>query len=486
VDVEIAAAMKRPIIGRTQVPSDTIRLMADVVVVGGGAAGCVVAALLAGRGRSVLLLEAGPDRRADLPDELHNGWTIEREPFDWGYKSEPDSVHEPRPVRRKKLLGGTSWLTRFTPRGSPADYDDWARFGVDGWAFRDVLPYFIRLEHDLDYGHEAWHGDSGPLPSVRYLDHEYHPTTKAAIRAVRELGHPWVDDVNRPGAVGVGRMPMNTRDGRRVTTLDAYLADPPTSLGIRANSLVDRVLFDGTCAKGVRLADGTEIEAGAVVLSAGVYGSPPILLRSGIGPQGQLVDLPEVGENLADHPGVLVGLGYSGPAADPVLHVIASFHSSETPIDQAPDLMFWIADPHGEPAEFGIEVLLMKPRSRGYVRLRSADPHDAPLIRLPNLEDPADVPRLMEGYRQALRVAKLPQPGDVELEARIRAEAYSVPHVVGTCALGAVVDAEARVHGTDHLWVVDASIIPDALSGFTHIPTVMLAERLSESLAALI
>jgi choline dehydrogenase len=140
----------------------------------------------------------------------------------------------------------------------------------------------------------------------------------------------------------------------------------------------------------------------------------------------------------------------------------------------------------GEPAEFGIEVLLMKPRSRGYVRLRSADPHDAPLIRLPNLEDPADVPRLMEGYRQALRVAKLPQPGDVELEARIRAEAYSVPHVVGTCALGAVVDAEARVHGTDHLWVVDASIVPDALSGFTHIPTVMLAERLSESLAALI
>jgi NAD(P)-binding Rossmann-like domain len=106
VDVETAAAMKRPIIGRTHVPSGTIRLMADVVVVGGGAAGCVVAALLAGRGRSVLLLEAGPDRRADLPDELHNGWTIEREPFDWGYKSEPDSVHEPRPCGGRSCLGG--------------------------------------------------------------------------------------------------------------------------------------------------------------------------------------------------------------------------------------------------------------------------------------------------------------------------------------------------------------------------------------------
>jgi choline dehydrogenase len=460
--------------------------MADVVVVGGGAAGCVVAARLAGRGRSVLLLEAGPDRRADLPEELRDGWTIERGPFDWGLESEPDATHGPRPVRRKQLLGGTSWLTRFTPRGSPADYDSWAVFGVDGWAFGEVLPYFIRLENDLDYGHEAWHGDSGPLPSVRYLDREYHPATQAVIGAAQELGHPWVEDHNRPGAVGIGRMPMNSRAGRRVTTLDAYLADPPAGLTIRADSLVDRVLFDGVSATGVRLADGTEFDAGAVVLSAGVYGSPPILLRSGVGPRGQVADLAGVGENLADHPGVLVELNYSGPAADPVLHAIASFRSSQTPIDQAPDLMFWIADPEGEPAEFGIEVLLMKPRSRGSVRLRSADPHDAPLIRLPNLQDPADMPRLMEGYRQALRVARLPQPGDAELEAAIRAGAYSVPHVVGTCALGAVVDAGARVHGTDHLWVVDASIIPDALSGFTHIPTVMLAERLSDKIATLI
>jgi choline dehydrogenase-like flavoprotein len=460
--------------------------VADVVVVGGGAAGCVVAARLAGRGRSVLLLEAGPDRRADLPEELRNGWTIERGPFDWGFESEPDAGHGPRPVRRKKLLGGTSWLTRFTPRGCPADYDSWAVSGVDGWAFGEVLPYFIRLENDLDYGHEAWHGDSGPLPSVRYLDREYHPATQAVIGAAQELGHPWVEDHNRPGAVGIGRMPMNTRAGRRVTTLDAYLADPPAGLTIRADSLVDRVLFDGASARGVRLADGTEVDAGAVVLCAGVFGSPPILLRSGVGPRGQVVDLAGVGDNLADHPGVLVEFDYSGPAADPVLHAIATFHSSQTPVDQAPDLLFWIADPDGEPAEFGIEVLLMRPRSRGSVRLRSADPHDAPLIRLPNLQDPADMPRLMEGYRQALRVARLPQPGDAELEGTIRAGAYSVPHVVGTCALGAVVDAGARVHGTDHLWVADASIIPDALSGFTHIPTVMLAERLSDQIAAMI
>jgi choline dehydrogenase len=148
--------------------------------------------------------------------------------------------------------------------------------------------------------------------------------------------------------------------------------------------------------------------------------------------------------------------------------------------------MFWISDPAGAPAEFGVEVLLMKPRSRGSVRLRSTDPNDAPLIRLPNLEDPNDVSRLMDGYREALRVAKLPQPGDAELESKIRAEASSVPHVVGTCALGTVVDAEARVYGTERLWVVDASIIPDALSGFTHIPTVMLAERLSEKISTLV
>jgi choline dehydrogenase-like flavoprotein len=137
----------------------------EVVVVGGGAAGCVVAARLAeSTSRSVVLLEAGPDRRADTPLELRNGWTIEVDPFEWGYESQPHSSGAIRPVRRKKLLGGTSWLTRFTPRGSPADYDGWEALGNPGWRFDEVLPYFIRLEQDTDFGHEPWHGDGGPIP----------------------------------------------------------------------------------------------------------------------------------------------------------------------------------------------------------------------------------------------------------------------------------------------------------------------------------
>jgi choline dehydrogenase-like flavoprotein len=483
----------------------------EVVVVGGGAAGCVVAARLAeSTSRSVVLLEAGPDRRADTPLELRNGWTIEVDPFEWGYESQPHSSAAIRPVRRKKLLGGTSWLTRFTPRGSPADYDGWEALGNPGWSFDEVLPYFIRLEEDTDFGHEPWHGDGGPIPSTRYLDLDHTEVAAAAVDALAATGFPAVEDHNRPGAVGAGRMPMNTRDGVRVTTVDAYLPSGRTlpNLTIRGDSGVGSVVFDGTHAVGVRLVDGAVIEAGWVVLCGGTYGSPPILMRSGVGSAAHLrevgltvtVDLPGVGANLADHPQVVVDCGYTGAArAAPVLHSIATFHSAGRSTRETPDLMLWLADPE-EDASFAIEVLLLRPRSRGTVRLRSADPTDPPIIELPHLSDPADAERLAEGYRRALAVANRPElrrlctgPAPAEpddLDALIRAEEYSIPHVVGTCAMGprpedgAVVDVFGGVHGTERLSVVDASIMPDVPSGFTHVPTIMIAERLSEHLAS--
>jgi choline dehydrogenase-like flavoprotein len=491
----------------------------DAVVVGGGAAGCVVAARLAESGsRSVLLVEAGPDLRADTPDEIRDGWQITRD-FDWGYTSEPNPRGDVQNLWRNKLVGGTSWVTRFAPRGSPADYDEWAALGNTGWGFEDVLPYFRRLETDADFGHESWHGDRGPMPVRRYLDLEYTELGAAGLRALEEVGFPSVEDHNRPGAVGAGRMPMTSRGGGRVTTADAYLpvGATPANLTIRPEMHVAEVGFEGNRATGVRLLDGEVIEASWVVLCAGVYGSPPILMRSGIGPPDHLrsvdvpvrVDLPGVGANLADHPTVGLDCGYRGQArTDPILHFIATFHSSTTPSDAAPDLMLWSSDPAGPaegPASFEIEVVLLRPRSRGRVQLRSADPADSPHVELPALGDPFDVERLGEGYQRGLEVANNsqirrhcadPPPaeprGADELLELVRAEGYSLPHVVGTCAMGprpeagAVVNTSGQVHGTHGLSVVDASIMPDVPSGFTHLPTIMIAERLSKQIASLL
>jgi choline dehydrogenase len=192
---------------------------------------------------------------------------------------------------------------------------------------------------------------------------------------------------------------------------------------------------------------------------------------------------------------VYVDFGYRDAGRnEPALHTIATFHSSGRPSEETPDLMLWLADPIEEDREFGAEVVLLRPRSRGSIRLRSSDPRDPPLIELPNLSDPVDVERLAEGYRRAVEVATQvalrrycsgPEPVEPkDLEALIRTELFSVPHTVGTCAMGSVVDASGSVFGVECLSVVDASIMPDVPSGFTHIPTIMIAERLSEQIAS--
>jgi choline dehydrogenase-like flavoprotein len=487
----------------------------DVVVVGGGAAGCVVAARLAeSRSRSVLLLEAGPDLRSDLPEGLRDGWRLGGQP-DWGYASDPDVRGRVEDLRRGKLLGGTSWLTRFAVRGSPCDYDEWEALGNEGWGFDDVLPYFRRLEADADFGDRAWHGAAGPLPVTRYRDLELTEIGAAGLRALEAVGFQSVEDHNRPGAVGAGRMPMSSTNGIRVTTADAYLplGATPANLAIRADAQVAEVMFDGSRATGVRLLDGSVVEAGWVVLSAGTYGSPPILMRSGVGPADHLrsqgievrVDLPGVGQNLADHAGVDIDCGYRGPGRSaPIFHLLATFHSSTTPSGEAPDVMLWLSDPRGDPPAFGIDAGLLRPRSRGSVRLRSADPADPPHIELPGLRDPVDLERLIEAYLRGLEVARhpelrrlcadLPSPeaqDPTELRELVRANSYSYPHVVGTCAMGpqpedgAVVDGSGCVYATERLSVIDASIIPNGPSAFTHLPTIMLAERLSDQLASM-
>jgi choline dehydrogenase-like flavoprotein len=294
---------------------------ADVIVVGAGSAGCVVAATLASRGRSVVLVEAGPDPGPSLPDAFHDGWNLP-EGQDWGYEAEPDERGSVRKLRRGRVVGGTGWQTRFAVRGDPADFEGWAARGIAGWSFAEVLPWFVRVEADADFGDEPWHGRDGPLPINRYPELRRSDIHEAVLEAFAQEGFAVVPDHNRPGAVGVGPMPMNGFGGRRVTSADAWMAPtmrPPT-LAVRPDTVVDRVIVTGGRATGLRLADGTGIDGDEVVLCAGVLGSPSILLRSGIGPSAGLraadvpvvVELPGVGANLADHPEVDLDPGWPG------------------------------------------------------------------------------------------------------------------------------------------------------------------------------
>jgi choline dehydrogenase len=487
----------------------------DLAIVGGGAAGCVLARRLADRGdRRVVLIEAGPDLRGTPPPDLHDGWHLCKPP-DWGFESEPGADGATRNIRRGRVLGGTSWLTRFAVRGAASDFDAWAAAGNPGWTFADVLPTFRRLEADHDFGGRPWHGDHGPITVTRYLELQPAEAHATAVAAFDALGYPSVEDHNAPGAIGIGRMPMSTREGRRVVSVDAYLPldRPVTGLTIRADLLVDRVRIEGGRATGIELADGTFIAADAVVLAAGTYGSPSILLRSGIGPAADLhaigiavrVDLPGVGSNLADHPGVDLNSGWQGEGTDgPLLHTIVTFRSGLVS-GAEPDMMFWVSDPEVDDPALYFDPIILRPRSRGSVRLRSADPVDPPRIALPGLRDPLDVERLMDGYRRGVelanhavfrRVVTGPPPSDPGDPKSVREvvldSAYSIPHVVGTCAMGpspadgAVVDALGRVHGVPGLAVVDASIMPEPPSGFPHLITLMLAEHLADRLATVL
>jgi len=446
---------------------------------------------------------------------MHDGWRTYRE-SDWGLQSEQDGRGEIEPLFRGKVVGGSSWMTRFAMRGSPSDYDEWARLGNPGWGFEDTLDAFCRLENDLDFGAEPWHGEDGPLPVTRYPDVERSEFECAVADACAGSGIAPIDDHNRPGAVGASRMPRSARDGVRVTSADAYLPrqGTPPGLTIMAEAQVATVVVEDGQAVGVRLLDDTVVDAGWVVLCAGTYGSPALLLRSGIGPPEHLRDigvevrtaLPGVGTNLADHQGFDVEIGYrGGTGVAPRFFWLATFRSSFATVDEPPDVALWIPEPFSmadEPAESAVTAVLLTPRSRGTLRLRSPDPAAPPAITLPGLVHPDDVARLAEAAVRAHAVAehsavrrlcedaaaRLPDDAG-ERRAAVAREAWSYPHVVGTCRMGptpedgAVVDAAGDVHGTRRLTIADASIIPTAPSGFPHLMALMIAERTAESLA---
>jgi choline dehydrogenase len=318
---------------------------------------------------------------------------------------------------------------------------------------------------------------------------------------------PRIPDANEPGAVGLARIPANTRAGERISTALAYLAlsEGRSNLTVRCDAQVAELIVNGARAVGVRLLSGEKIRAREVVLSAGTYASPALLMRSGIGPSAALrelgipvaADIPGVGQNLIDHPAASIDLLYDGPVEPvPVFQVFATFHSSGDDSGGAPDLQCLVSGPYqGDPSRFFLGTALLKPRSRGNFTLRSIDPTAPPHIDLGYYREPDDLDRMVEGLqrvRELGRVGAIKElsggvefgPGpELDLRSWVRRETWTYHHPVGTCAMGidpsagAVVDPACRVHGVAGLRVVDASVMPDIPSANTHVPTIMVAER---------
>ena len=520
----------------------------DYVIVGGGSAGCVLASRLSeDPSVQVALLEAGPpDTSALIHCPAGIALMARVDLVSQGLSTVPQPGLNGRVgfQPRGRTLGGSSSTNAMAYiRGQQVDYDTWAQMGCAGWSWAEVLPYFLKAEHN-ERIHNEWHAQYGSLnvADLQAPNVFSHRFVEAGVQA----GLPLTTDFNGPTQEGVGLYQVTQKAGERFSAAKAYLTPHRgrPNLHVMTGVTVDRIgLVDGAARQVHALQDRQALTLTArreVMLSAGAFHSPAILMRSGIGPAAHLKslgievlhDLPGVGENLHDHPdAVLVAdapghtdlIGVSPQGAWHTLQALwawrqhrkgrlttnfaegGAFYKSR-PEEAHPDIQlhFVVAKlvDHGRQLTLGhgysLHVCLLQPDSRGRVQLADRNPHSAPLIDPQFLSEPRDLQRLRDGVRQAQNILSQPAlaaygqewgasadaRSDEQLEQWIRQNADSVYHPVGTCRMGqdpmAVVDAQLRVHGVPGLRVVDASVMPRIVSGNTNAPTIMMAEKASD------
>ena len=520
----------------------------DVIIVGGGAAGSVLAGRLSeDPNRSVLVLEAGKDYPDfdHIPDEVKYGHTRYAESPDsehnWALRGKATEEQGEIHVAQGKVIGGGSSINgQAMQRGLPEDYDAWAALGNDEWSYANVLPFFRKMENDLDI-QDDFHGTEGPMPIRRRQYNPAPPIQKAFLEACLNEGFGAVEDTNGVNPAGVGVSPTNNLGGVRVSTAIAYLSQVRhrLNLTVRGQVHVRRILFDGAKAVGVEAESGGEIftvEAEKVVLSSGALRSPQLLMLSGVGPKDHLEemgipvvnDLPGVGQSLWNHLSVHVNFkvkdGVEVPADLDAPHYRLIFTASDSELSN--DLVLStvnVVDEREErvggfrtqyrtgdvpPERAGrISCTLGIPRGSGYVRLSSSDPTVQPEFNYRYLQHPEDLRRVREGIRLGARLLESEAYRDVvdyritptdeiladddALNLYMRQTVGTARHVSGTCRMGpdsdsmTVVDQYCRVKGMQGLWVADASIVPQLLGGGgMHTTVIMIGERVVDWIAA--
>ena len=520
----------------------------DYIIVGAGSTGCVLAnRLSADPNIRVALVEAGEEDRSFLIHlPIGVAWLFHHKVLNWRFSTTPQKHAGGRQIYipRGKVLGGSSSINGMIyTRGHPTDYDDWAALGNPGWSFREVLPYFRRSENNVEFGDSPYHGKGGEL-NVQFLD-MYNPLVDVMFDAAAGMQYKLIDDFCGPDHEGFAKRQVTMKNGRRQSTATAFL-DPVRhrkNLTIMPETLTRRVLVENGRAVGIEVEHKGEVRKltarREVVLSAGVIGSPQILMLSGIGNAEKLKargiepihHLPGIGENFREH--ISAAVQYTSPTTVPwglswrtvpwmawqaaryvfqrkgffannMLH--AGGFIKTDPSLKRPDVQFILMPTHrdatarmGRGHGYALIAIVLRPESRGTVELASADPREAPLIDPHFLEVEEDLDTLVTGIKLARRMLEMPQwdpyrgeeinPGkavqsDTELREFAREKFVTVFHPVGTCKMGpgpeAVVDAELKVHGIAGLRVADASIMPTLIGGNTNAPAIMVGEKAAD------